>query len=54
MLRVGEVMDGSQQKILRRREVGVEDGYEFALGRLQALRQSARLETFAVRPVMVA
>ena len=36
-LGIGEVMDGAQQKIFRRREVGVENGDEFAFRCLQAL-----------------
>src|SRR5712692_479633 len=50
----GEVVDGSQQKVFRRSEIGVEDGNEFTLGRLHPFSQCSRLEAFAVRTVMVA
>ena len=52
-LRIGEVMDRAQQKIFRRREVGVEDGDELALGRLQALGQRARLVAFAIGAMVI-
>ena len=47
-------MDGAQQKIFRRSEVGVEDGDELALRRLHPFRQRARLEAGAIGAVMVA
>ena len=53
-LRVGEVMDRAQQKIFGRREVGVKNGDELALGSLHSLGQSPGFEAFAIRPVDVA
>ena len=52
--RIGEVMDGPQQKIFRGSEVGVENGDELTLRRLHPFRQSARLEARAVGSMMVA
>ena len=53
-LRIGKVMDGAQQKIFRWSEVGVEDGDEFALRRLQPFGQRARLVALAIGAVVVA
>ena len=50
---VGEVVDALQQKVGRRNKVGVKDGNEFALGRFQSCRQSARLEALAIVAVQV-
>ncbi len=51
---IGEVVDGAQQKIFRRSEVGVKDGDELTLRRLQPLGQRSCLEAFAIGAVMVA
>src|SRR5712692_7431733 len=42
----GEMMDGAQQKVFRRDEVGVKDSDELAFRRLHAFRQRTRLEAF--------
>src|SRR3981081_2889839 len=52
--RSSEVVDGAQQEVFRRSEVGVEDGDEFTLRRLHSFCQRSRLETLAVCTVMVA
>ena len=53
-LGIGEVMNSAQQEIFRGSEVGVEDGDELTLRRLQSFGQRARLVAFAIRAVMVA
>ena len=50
---IGEVMDGAHQEIFRRNEVGVEDGDELALRRLQPFLQRARLEAFAIGAMVI-
>jgi hypothetical protein len=51
---IGEVMNGLQKKILGRREIGVEDGNEFAFCSLQPLRQSPGLEPVAIGAMVIA
>ncbi len=51
--RIGEVMNGTQQKVFWGRKVGVEDGDELSLGGIHAFSQRSRFEAFAVGAVMV-
>ncbi len=52
-LGIGEVMDALEQKIRGRNKVGVENGNELALRRLQPLSQRPRLVALAVVAVMI-
>src|ERR1700681_738285 len=51
--RRGEVVDGAQQEVFWRSEVGVEDGDEFTLRRLHPCSQRSRLESLPIGAVMV-
>ena len=48
---VGELVNGTQNKIFRRHKVRVEDRDEFALGSFQPFCQCTRLESFAIATV---
>src|SRR5581483_3488979 len=51
--RICEVVNGAEEEIGGRDEIGVEDGDEFSGRRLQPFLQGAGLETFAVGPMDV-
>src|SRR5215469_12961590 len=53
-LRIGEVMDGTQQEVLGGRKVRVENGDEIAFRRLQSFRQRTRLKSLAIGAMVIA
>src|SRR5437868_15298447 len=52
-LRVGKILDGLQEEIHRRYEIGVEDRHELAGSRLEALPERAGFETFSIRAMVI-
>src|SRR5690348_6547765 len=52
-LRIGEMMDGGEQKIRWRHEISIEDGDELTLRSLKPLRERPSFESFAVGAVVI-